>query len=419
MKKGCKTMIKDGMYSSGTFANMAHVTKKTLRYYDEHNILKPSFITDTGAKYYTDNDFAKLQQIIFLKYLSFPLEDIKELTLRNSDRAFWLDSLNLQTSLLEEHIEQLKLMQKSLNKAKDAISTGRDVDWSEMLLLANSNEMEQKLKDQFTNSSNISARIKLHSMFSQNKEDWFRWLFDLADIKPLEVVFELGCGDGSFWLQNRDRFPHQLHTMLTDVSAGIVRDTKRHFENVFNVPPDGLLLENRPKGADLSFYFKPMDAHRIEMTDLTTDLIIANHMLFYCENIPQVLRECRRVLKNGGRLLCSTYSSLHMQEVNALVKEFDDRISLSAGSLYERFGKENGKEILSEYFEDVTWHQYEDSLIVSKPEPLIAYILSCHGNQNRYIVDRYHEFAAFVKQKTDKGFHITKDAGAFICRAIK
>ncbi|MCR5025135.1 MAG: MerR family transcriptional regulator, partial [Lachnospiraceae bacterium] len=73
-------MKKEGFYSSGKFAAMAHVTKKTLRYYDDNNILKPSIVTENGTKYYSDNDFAKLQQIIFLKYLSFPLTDIKELT---------------------------------------------------------------------------------------------------------------------------------------------------------------------------------------------------------------------------------------------------------------------------------------------------------------------------------------------------
>lgn len=54
--------------------------------------------------------------------------------------------------------------------------------------------------------------------------------------------------------------------------------------------------------------------------------------------------------------------------------------------------------------------------MVEKAEPVIEYVLSCHGNQNRYIVDRYKEFAAFVRTKTEGGFHITKDAGVFIAR---
>ena len=55
-------MKKDGFYSSGEFAKMAHITKKTLRYYDAHNILKPSYLTPYGARFYSDEDFARLQQ---------------------------------------------------------------------------------------------------------------------------------------------------------------------------------------------------------------------------------------------------------------------------------------------------------------------------------------------------------------------
>ena len=40
--RGKATMKLPGYYSSGEFAKKAHITKKTVRYYDEHNILKPS-----------------------------------------------------------------------------------------------------------------------------------------------------------------------------------------------------------------------------------------------------------------------------------------------------------------------------------------------------------------------------------------
>ena len=48
-----------GYYSSGEFAAKAHITKKTIRYYDEHHILKPSFVNENGARFYTDEDFAR------------------------------------------------------------------------------------------------------------------------------------------------------------------------------------------------------------------------------------------------------------------------------------------------------------------------------------------------------------------------
>lgn len=114
--------------------------------------------------------------------------------------------------------------------------------------------------------------------------------------------------------------------------------------------------------------------------------------------------------------MCSAYGRNHMREVSALVKGFDDRIVLSADRLYERFGMENGADILSGYFAGCEWRRYEDCLVVPKPEPLISYVLSCHGNQGQYITERYKEFRAYVKRKTDRGFRITKEAGVFVCK---
>ena len=45
-------MKKDGYYSSGEFARMAHVTLRTVRYYDKQDILKPSLVTESGARFY-------------------------------------------------------------------------------------------------------------------------------------------------------------------------------------------------------------------------------------------------------------------------------------------------------------------------------------------------------------------------------
>ena len=130
-----------------------------------------------------------------------------------------------------------------------------------------------------------------------------------------------------------------------------------------------------------------------------------------------VLDEIRRVLKPGGQFICSTYGASHMQEITDLVQKFNPQITLSADKLYERFGLENGDSLLAPYFSHIQMHIYEDGLLVTEAEPLIEYILSCHGNQNQYILDRYKDFHAFVTKKTQKGkgFSITKNAGIFVC----
>lgn len=105
-----------------------------------------------------------------------------------------------------------------------------------------------------------------------------------------------------------------------------------------------------------------------------------------------------------------------MKEITELVQRFNKDIVLSADCLYEHFGLENGAEILRAFFPEAEEHIYKDAIEIDEPEPLISYILSCHGNQNQLLLDQYKEFGEFVSQQMRGGFHITKEAGVFICK---
>lgn len=392
-------MKKTGYYSSGVFARMANVTLRTIRYYDKHDILKPSFVSEAGARFYTDKDFARLQQILLLKYLGFSLEDIREMLIDDTDYHFMLNSLNIQLKLVQDRIEQMQLVEEAIRDTSEAIQKEHTIDWNQMLNLIHLTGMEKSLKNQYQNASNISARIHLHHLYSQNRQGWFPWIYEQLEIREGMKALEIGCGDGTLWLENMDKLPAETEIMLSDRSEGMLRDARRLI------------------GAeDSRFSYQVFDCHQIPCEENRFDLVIANHVLFYCEDIRRVCAEAARVLKPGGRFLCSAYGRNHMKEVSALVQGFDDRIVLSADKLYDRFGMENGSVILSEYFPVCEWRNYEDCLIVPKPEPLISYVLSCHGNQGQYITERYKEFRAYVKGKTDRGFRITKEAGVFVCK---
>ena len=158
-------MTKDGYYSSGQFAKMAHISVRTVRYYDKMNILKPSYVTEAGARFYTDLDFVRLQQIMLLKYLGFSLDDIRDLTVGETDYQFLANSLELQRKLIQDKIEQLQMVEKAIGDTTREIRKNKDVDWSQMLELIHMTGMENTLKTQYQNSSNITARIQLHSQY--------------------------------------------------------------------------------------------------------------------------------------------------------------------------------------------------------------------------------------------------------------
>ena len=166
------------------------------------------------------------------------------------------------------------------------------------------------------------------------------------------------------------------------------------------------------------FDFRVLDCQELPFPDGHFQRVAANHVLFYVQNMAKALEEISRVLSGDGEFYCSTYGTGHMHEITELVQEFDPRISLSEVALYKLFGLENGQKLLEPYFSSVEKRMYEDSLRVDKPEPLLDYILSCHGNQSELLYPRQREFKKFLEEKIrrDGGISITKEAGIFICR---
>ena len=374
------------------------MTLRTIRYYDKQNILKPSAKTPAGARLYTEADFAKLQQILLLKYLGFSLQDIREMTLASADQQYLLESMRVQKKLIQERIEEMQAMNDAIDSTMDAIQQKQEMDWNRMLDLIHLTAMERSLKTQYQNAANISARIRLHREYSVNPKGWFPWLLEQCELHEGMRILEIGCGNGALWSENREWLPEHMQVVLSDKSDGMLRDVQREL------------------GEDERFSYERFDCNEIPYGEAAFDLVIANHVLFYCEDIPQVLSECKRVLRPNGQFLCSTYGRNHMKEITELVQRFNKDIVLSADCLYEHFGLENGAEILRTFFPKAEKHIYKDAIEIDEPEPLISYILSCHGNQNQLLLDQYKEFGEFVSQQMRGGFHITKEAGAFICK---
>ncbi len=63
-------------YSIKKIAELAGVTTRTLRYYDEIGLLKPAGTGENGYRRYDEGDLMRLQQILFFRELDVPLDDI-------------------------------------------------------------------------------------------------------------------------------------------------------------------------------------------------------------------------------------------------------------------------------------------------------------------------------------------------------
>ncbi len=100
-------------------------TVRTLRYYDEINLLKPSYISESGYRYYSKKDIITLQRIIALKELNFQLNQIK--TILNQNK--WEDVFEEQLALVTKEIDHLRYLEKLLRLSKHLSVIEQNVSW--------------------------------------------------------------------------------------------------------------------------------------------------------------------------------------------------------------------------------------------------------------------------------------------------
>lgn len=218
---------------------------------------------------------------------------------------------------------------------------------------------QQYLKtDQYKDSSNLDARALIHRRFSTNPYGWFHWVFDhLLKLPENAVILEVGCGPAYLWRNCVNRIPAGWKITLSDLSPGMVDAAWRN-----------LVVTGR------TFKFEQIDVESIPYPDESFDAVIANHMLYHVPDREQAIREIARVLKLGGHLFATTVGQNHLVELHRWLQHA--HIDKSFEEFSRSFTLENGLEQLQRLFSEVSMSRYEDNLVVTEVESIMAYIRS-------------------------------------------
>ena len=100
------------------------VSIRTLRYYDEIGLLKPTELTEAGYRLYDNKALEKLQEIMFFRELEIPLMDIKKIMDDpNYDKE---QALLAQKSLLEQKRNRLNGIIGLIADVMKGVNTMRD-----------------------------------------------------------------------------------------------------------------------------------------------------------------------------------------------------------------------------------------------------------------------------------------------------
>lgn len=95
-------------------AALTGVSVRTLQYYDEIGVFKPTRVTDAGYRLYDGEALNTLQQILFFKELDFPLKDIK--LIMENPSFDKIEAFKKQKALLKVKRDRLNRLLKLLDK---------------------------------------------------------------------------------------------------------------------------------------------------------------------------------------------------------------------------------------------------------------------------------------------------------------
>ena len=152
------------MYAVKQLSDLAGVSVRTLHYYDEIGLLKPSAVSDNGYRHYDEDAVLKLQQILFYRELGLGLLQIKDLL--DSPDFDLVTALQSHREELQARIERLQALMTTVDST--ILHLVGEVDMSKKQLFAGFSEEKQK---------QYEVEIANDSRYDQNKvkESQHRW----------------------------------------------------------------------------------------------------------------------------------------------------------------------------------------------------------------------------------------------------
>jgi DNA-binding transcriptional MerR regulator len=160
------------LYRVHEFAQIAGVTVKALHHYDRLGLLKPRR-TDSGYRIYVEQDLARLEQIVALKFVGLPLKQIK--TLLDRDPLQLPEALRMQRAVLEEKRCLLDRAIGAIANAEKTIQSGEPAGTAVLREIIEAIEMQTEfMKNYYREEAWVSFKARHRDWPSGGWSDLFR-----------------------------------------------------------------------------------------------------------------------------------------------------------------------------------------------------------------------------------------------------
>jgi len=154
--------MKNG-YLVREFAKLTRVTVRTLHYYDQIGLLRPSFERPNGYRVYADADLLRLQQIVTLKFMGFSLTEIRRLLDGKGYEA--VKSLKVQAEAVRDEIVRLRQASRAIDQVLARLE-----------------------KDGRIHKQKLIKIMEVIQMGEDVKKGWHEKYFSEADLKKFQEI---------------------------------------------------------------------------------------------------------------------------------------------------------------------------------------------------------------------------------------
>jgi SAM-dependent methyltransferase len=137
----------------------------------------------------------------------------------------------------------------------------------------------ERLAEQYSDSRKLLIRQETHRRYGESKTSFLEWATELMEIRPGMLVVDVGCGRGIYHPLFHNR---GARVIGIDRSIGMAREIT---------------------GGCLSVVG---DAQALPLPDATCDVAVCNHVLYHVPDQALAMRELRRIVRPGGRVVIAT-----------------------------------------------------------------------------------------------------------------
>jgi DNA-binding transcriptional MerR regulator len=167
--------MREAMYTVKKLSDLAGISGRTLHFYGEIGLLKPSHVGENGYRYYTDESLFRLQQILFYRELGLELNKIKQIL---DDPKFDL------VTALQSHRQAL---QQKHDRVKALIHT---VDTTIMHLVGEVNMSKKNIFEGFSPEKQKQYEEEAINLWGDKVKESIQYWNSYSEQKKQEILQE-------------------------------------------------------------------------------------------------------------------------------------------------------------------------------------------------------------------------------------